>query len=118
LWFPVKECFGAEQTPQGGIDEVSNRTSIATLLVLSASILIGCNINTGTKSAAVQFCVSSESKVAQLQKELKLANERADLEKQKREFAEVQLKKLKEEKEKTDDSDEVNDPSHEEVEGS
>ena len=97
---------------------MSTRTFIATLLVLSASILTGCNIHTGTKSAAVQVEVSSESKVAQLQKELKLANERADLEKQKREFAEVQLKKLKEEKEKPDDSDEVDNPSHEEVEGS
>jgi hypothetical protein len=97
---------------------VSTRTSIATLLVLSASILTGCNINTGTKFAAVRVDASSECKVAQLQKELKLANERADLEKQKREFAEAQLKQLKEEKEKSDDSDDVDIPSHGQVEGS
>lgn len=81
------------------------RTSIVAVIVLSAAISVGCHITTGSKSASVQVEVSSERKVAQLQKELKLANERADLEKRKREFTEEQLKKLKEEKGKADDVD-------------
>lgn len=84
---------------------MSTKTPVLTLIILSITLLNGCHITTGSKSAAVQVDVSSERKVAQLQKELKLANERAELERQKREFTEEQLRKLKEEKEKRDEVD-------------
>jgi hypothetical protein len=88
--------------------EVTAKAFIIALHVLSASLLTGCNVTTGTKSTAIRVAgeqqdISSKIKVARLQEELKLANERsklaearADLERKKREFAEEQLRKQKE----------------------
>lgn len=91
---------------------MSAKTSIATLLLLSAVLLTGCTVSFGTGTKATQVTgdkietaceqqdIPSQSTPAQQQEELRLANERARLaeekaefEKQKREFAEERLKK-------------------------
>jgi hypothetical protein len=98
----------AQQTPIGGMNEVNTRTSLLTLFVLSVALVTGCTVTTGSSSRAMRLadeqCASTETKMRQLQQELKLAEKRADLEKQKREFAEERLQKLQEktDKPKTD----------------
>ena len=86
---------------------MNTNTSLLTLLVLSCVLLTGCTVTTGSSSRAVRIAgeqqnVSSESKVRQLQQELKLAEQRVELEKKKREFAEERLKKLQKETDKSD----------------
>jgi septal ring factor EnvC (AmiA/AmiB activator) len=86
---------------------VNTNTSLLTLLVLSCAFLTGCNITTGCSSRAIRIVdepqdVSSQNKVRQLQQELKLAEQRIDLEKKKRESAEERLKKLQEKTDKPD----------------
>jgi hypothetical protein len=93
---------------------VSTKASIATLLLLSAALLTGCNVSFGTRTRSAQVTgdkfetageqpdIESQKTSAQLQEDLRLATERArlaeekaELEKQKREFAEERLKQLK-----------------------
>jgi hypothetical protein len=86
---------------------VNTNTSLLTLLVLSCALLTGCNITTGCSSRAIRIAdepqdVSSKNKVRQLQQELKLAEQRIDLEKKKRESAEERLKKRQEKPDKPD----------------
>lgn len=85
---------------------MNTNTSLLTLLVLSCALLTGCNVTTGSSSRAIRIadeeCASSETKMRQLQQELKLAEKRADLEKKKRELAEERLKKLQEKTAKPD----------------
>jgi|ERR1044071_901583 hypothetical protein len=91
----------------GGSNEVNINTSLLTPLVLSCALLTGCTVTTGSSSRAVRIAgeqqnVSSENKVRQLQQELKLAEQRVELEKKKREFAEERLKNLQEETDKSE----------------
>ena len=116
---PRLRSLRGEQTPGGGIDEVNTKTTLLTLPVLSAALLTGCTVTTGSSSRAVRVadgqCSAAESKLRRSQEELQLAEERADLERQRREFAEERLKKLREKtgKPKTAKPDEVeNKPSH------
>jgi predicted small secreted protein len=105
------------------------KASVGILLLLSAALLTGCNASFGTcaKSAQVtgdkihaageQKDIESERTSAQLQEDLRLATkrakvaeEKAELEKQKREFAEERLKQL----EKTDKDGNGKEPSEDE----
>jgi butyrate kinase len=85
---------------------VSTKTSLLTLLVLSCTLFTGCHISTGSSAREIRIadeqCATAESKMRQLQQELKLAEKRADLEKRKREVAEERLKKLQEKTDKPD----------------
>jgi outer membrane biogenesis lipoprotein LolB len=85
---------------------VNTKTSLLTVLALNTALFTGCTVTTGSSSRAIRVadeqCASSESKTRQLQQELKLAEKRADLEKQKRELAEERLKKLQEKRAKPD----------------
>ena len=91
---------------------MKTKTSLLILFVLSVALLSGCSVTTGSTSRAIRVTneqrSSAESKMRQLQAELKLAEKRADLEKQRREFAEERLKKLQE---KTDKPDKAEDNS-------
>ena len=73
------------------------KPSLLAIPALNVALLAGCTVTTGSSSRAVRIaeeqCASAENKVRQLQEELKLADKRAELEKQKREFAEERLKK-------------------------
>jgi predicted small secreted protein len=92
---------------------VSTKASIGVLLLLSATLLTGCNVSFGTctksaqvtgdkiKAAGEQQDIESQKTSAELQEDLRLATERArlaeekaELEKQKREYAEERLKQL------------------------
>jgi predicted small secreted protein len=100
------------------------KTSIATLLLLlCTALLMGCNVEYGTDSKAVQVTgdkgrtihsrqdnasetttINAAATIAQLREDLRLANERAKLaeekaalEKQKREFAEARVRKFEKE---------------------
>ena len=83
---------------------MNTKTSLLTLMILSAALLSGCNVTTGSSSRAIRMmddrCASAESKLRQLQADLKLAEQRADLESQRRKFAEERLKKLDEKTDK------------------
>jgi septal ring factor EnvC (AmiA/AmiB activator) len=86
---------------------VNTNTSLLTLLVLSCALLTGCNVTSGCSSRAIRVAdepqdVSSKNRVRQLQQELKLAEQRIDVEKRKRESAEDRLKKLQEKTDKPD----------------
>jgi outer membrane murein-binding lipoprotein Lpp len=89
---------------RGGMNEVSTKTSLLSLIALSGALLTGCIYTTGSSSRAIRIadeqCASTESKMRQLQSELKLAEQRAAREKQRREFAEERLKKLEAKTEK------------------
>lgn len=89
----------------GGNNEVNTNTSLLTPLVLSCALLTGCTVTTGSSSRAIRIAdeqqgVSSNSKVRQLQQELKLAEQQIELEKKKRVLAEERLKKLQEKPDK------------------
>jgi hypothetical protein len=83
------------------MNEVNTKTSLLTLLVLSCALLTGCTVTTGSCPKVLRIVdeqgnVSAERRVRQLQEDLRVAEKRADLEKQKRELAEERLKKLQE----------------------
>lgn len=101
------------------------KASIATLLLLCTTLLIGCNVEYGHDSKAIQVAgdkdkttrgrqdntsgTNANITIAQLREDLRLANERAllaeekaALEKQKREFAEERIRKFEEAREADD----------------
>lgn len=97
---------------------MSARASIAALLLLSCALLTGCSICYRTASRTTEATEDTigtadgqqdtQTTSAQLQEDVRLANERAklaeeksELERQKREFAEERLKQLN----KTDGND-------------
>ena len=89
---------------------MNTKTSLLTMLVLCGALLSGCTVTTGSSSRAIRVAderqnVSAERRVRLLQEELRLAEKRADFEKQKREFAEERLKKLQERPAKPEPSD-------------
>ena len=103
---------------------MSNRTSIATLLLLSALLLTGCNVHYGAGCRASQVTndrirtaggqPEATSQTTQLREDLRVANERAKVaeekaesERQKRESAEERLKQL----ESTDQEENIEDSS-------